>query len=118
MELIKASKVTESIEFAQRHLSSQCFHTEDSVLKQRFQDEVDRTMTLLMYEDPTKSPHADLADLTARQKLASQVNKAILEASNQSSDLKLEFFWKLMQYSEGQLQGLEFPRLSADIDFE
>jgi hypothetical protein len=53
-----------------------------------------------MYEDLSKSANADLIDQAQTQKLASSVNHAILLACNQSADLKLEFYWKLMAYSQ------------------
>ncbi len=53
-------------------------------------------MSLLMYDDPSKAPMADLISQQARRRLASQVNQAILKAQRHPSDIKLEFYWKLL----------------------
>ena len=52
-----------------------------------------------MYEDLAKAPMHELADFSSRQRLASQVNQAILKAQGYSSDLKLAFYWQLLQFS-------------------
>jgi hypothetical protein len=52
-----------------------------------------------MYEDLSKSPMKELTEISSRQKLASQVNQAILKAQGYSSELKLGYYWQLLQYS-------------------
>ena len=60
----------------------------------------------------------ELADVSSRQKLASQVNQAILKAQGYSAELKLGFYWQLLQYSQGLLateHNLEFPILKDPL---
>ena len=97
VELIKKGQIHDAIGYAQAHLSSQ------SLKKEAYQAEVDRTMTMLMYEDLSKSPMAELASQAHRQRLAGMANKAILQAMGHQSDLKLEFFYKMMLFSQEQL---------------
>ena len=120
VELIKQNKLEEAIVFAQNNLSNQCAKGGGSqdALTQKFHAEVDKTMTLLMYEDLSKCPMHELVDQSSRQRLASRVNQAILKAQGHSSELKLAFYWQLLQYSQNQLSqsGLEFPKLTDPLE--
>ena len=57
-------------------------------------------MTLLMYEDVSKCPLKELAEFGNRQKLASEVNKAVLKAQGHSADVKIGFYWQLLGWSQ------------------
>lgn len=89
-------------------------------MAKRYQSEVDKTMSLLMYEDVSKAPMAELASQQARRRLASHVNQAILKAQRHPSEIKLEFYWKLLQYSQDQLtqSGLtDFPKMTDPFQY-
>lgn len=64
VELIKQNKLEEAIVFAQNNLSNQCNKSGgiQDALTQKFHAEVDKTMTLLMYEDLSKCPMHELVD--------------------------------------------------------
>ncbi len=68
-------------------------------MTKRFHAEVDKTMTLLMYDDLASSPMHELVDIASRQRLAGRVNQAVLKAQGYSAEVKLGFYWQLMQYS-------------------
>ena len=75
VELIKAGKLEDAIVFAQTNLSNQIARGgPDNPLAQKFHAEVDKTMTLLMYDDLSASPMHDLVDISSRQRLAGKVN--------------------------------------------
>jgi hypothetical protein len=71
VELIKAGQVSEAISFSQNKMAG-------LVNNDSFRIELEKTMALLILEDPTKSPLKELVDNSSRQRLASQVNQAIL----------------------------------------
>jgi len=69
-------------------------------------------MALLMFEDTTKittSKLRELVETSSLKQLSSEVNKAILVAHGHSADLKLNFYWQLLQWS--QQQNPEAPQL-------
>ena len=69
-------------------------------------------MTLLAFENPKESPLKSLVDVSTRQKLASEVNEAILTNQWVSSEIKLPFLLKMLIWSEKQLsKTLTFPQL-------
>lgn len=75
VELIKAGKLEDAIVFAQTNLSNQIASGgSENPLAQKFHAEVDKTMTLLMYDDLSASPMHDLVDISSRQRLAGKVN--------------------------------------------
>ena len=73
-------------------------------------------MTLLMYDDLSASPMHDLVDISSRLKLADKVNQAILNAQGYQSELKLGFYWQLLQYSQNQLSTIEFPKITDPME--
>jgi len=81
IELIKANRIGEALEFAQQNLASSLSRNPQDPSTLHFQAELEKTMTLIMYEDVAKSPPAlqELVDTGARSKLASRVNQAILK---------------------------------------
>ena len=75
VELIKGGKLEEAIVFAQNNLSNQISRggPENSLAK-KFHAEIDKTMTLLMYDDLSASPMHELVEVSSRQRLAGKVN--------------------------------------------
>merc|ERR1712020_117905 len=72
IELIRESKVEEALRFASEQLAER---GEESEL---VLEELERTLALLAFEDPEKSPYGDLLSYSHRQKVASELNAAIL----------------------------------------
>mmetsp|Transcript_37497 Transcript_37497/g.36053 ORF Transcript_37497/g.36053 Transcript_37497/m.36053 type:complete len:91 (+) Transcript_37497:271-543(+) len=58
VELIRVGKTEEAIDFAQKKIASEC-KGKNAI---KYQEEVEKVMTLLMYEDPAKSPMKELIE--------------------------------------------------------
>ena len=56
-------------------------------------------MALLMFEDKNQAPMRDLLEASSLTQLASDVNKAILLAHGHQADLKIAFYWQMLQWS-------------------
>ena len=76
IELIRESKVEEALKFASEQLAEK---GEESEL---VLEELERTLALLAFEDPEKSPYGDLLSYSHREKVASELNAAILKAEH------------------------------------
>ena len=76
IELIRESKVEDALKFASEQLAER---GEESEL---VLEELERTLALLAFEDPEKSPYGDLLSYSHRQKVASELNAAILKAEH------------------------------------
>ena len=72
IELIKENKPKEAIEFSQGALA------EKAMNNPVFLDQIEEVMALLAFENLSECPLKKLIDISERQKLASQVNEAIL----------------------------------------
>ena len=76
IELIRESKVEDALTFATEKLAERGAES-GFVL-----EEIERTLALLAFEDPEKSPYGDLLSYSHRQKVASELNAAILKAEH------------------------------------
>ncbi|MQM09490.1 hypothetical protein Taro_042360 [Colocasia esculenta] len=74
VELIRAQKCTEALEFAQRMLTP-------FGRLQKYVEKLEDFMALLAYEEPEKSPMFHLLSLEHRQSVAENLNRAILGMS-------------------------------------
>ena len=94
--------------FAQSHL---CEYGESN---ERIQEELERTMALLAFENPKESPFADLLQPVQRQRLASEVNSAILEFENLESNAKLLTLIKMLLWTQELLdkRSIAYPRMT------
>ena len=83
-------------------------------------------MALLMFEDVNKAPMKELLESNSRTQLASDVNRAILLGHGHQADLKIAFYWQLLQWSQDQLKNqtlpngkkLDFPMLTDPLQEE
>lgn len=73
IELIRAGKIEDALSFAQTQIS-EAGESNPEVL-----NELERTLALLAFEKPQNSPFSDLLDQNHRQKIASELNAAILK---------------------------------------
>lgn len=96
------------MQFAQNHL---CEYGETN---ERIQEELERTMALLAFENPVDSPFSDLLHSVQRQKLASEVNSAILEFENLESTAKLNVLIKMLLWSQDLIdkKSIAFPKMT------
>jgi glucose-induced degradation protein 8 len=93
--------------FAQNHL---CEYGENN---EQIQEELERTMALLAFEDPNDSPFCDLLQTVQRQRLASEVNSAMLEYENLESQSKLSTLIKMLVWSQDLLdkRSINYPKM-------
>lgn len=107
IELIRVKKIEDALLFAQNHLS------EYSDNNQKIQEELERTMALLAFENPNDSPFADLLNPVQRQKLASEVNSAVLEFENLESNAKLNTLIKMLLWGQDLLdkRSIVYPKM-------
>ncbi|GLV41372.1 Houki [Carabus blaptoides fortunei] len=109
IELIRADRVEEALAFAQSHLS-EAGESDPSVL-----NELERTLALLAFEDPSASPFGDLLQPAHRQKVASEVNAAILKMEHQeSTSPKLSTLLKLILWAQDKLdkKKTRYPKMT------
>ncbi|EDW00342.1 glucose-induced degradation protein 8-B homolog [Drosophila grimshawi] len=105
IELIRAGKVEEALVFAQSKLS-------ESGEEIRF--ELERTLALLAFEKPQESPFADLLEQSYRQKIASELNAAILRSEHsEDSTPKMMFLLKLILWAQSKLdsRSISYPKM-------
>ncbi|XP_053678272.1 glucose-induced degradation protein 8 homolog [Anopheles nili] len=109
IELIRAGNIEEALTFAQTQIS-EAGETNPEVL-----NELERTLALLAFEKPQHSPFADLLDQTHRQKVASELNAAILkmEQQEQSSPRMINIL-KLILWAQTELdkKNVKYPKMN------
>lgn len=108
IELIRENRLEDALIFAQNHLSEYGENNE------KILEEMERTMALLAFEKPNESPFEDLLHPVHRQKLASEVNSAILEFENLESNAKLNTLIKMLLWGQDQLdkKSIVYPKMT------
>jgi len=99
IELIRNHKIEEALQFAQEQLGvdGQCAQLE----------ELERTLSLLAFENPENSPYADLLHTAHRQHLASRINETILKdqfGDDETPTPKLVTLLKLLLWTQNELE--------------
>lgn len=91
-------KIEDALTFAQNKIS-EAGETNPEVL-----NELERTLALLAFEKPTQSPFSDLLDQTHRQKIASELNAAILRIEHkQNQNPRMMNVLKLILWAQSEL---------------
>ncbi|XP_060559953.1 glucose-induced degradation protein 8 homolog [Ruditapes philippinarum] len=105
IELIRQGNVEGALEYAQTHLAERGEENPEIL------SELERTLALLAFEEPEKSPFGDLLHLCQRQKVASELNAAILETE---STPKLANLLKLLLWSQEELdkKKIKYPKMT------
>ncbi|XP_077500239.1 glucose-induced degradation protein 8 homolog [Amblyomma americanum] len=96
IELIRESRTEEALAYAQDHLC-ECGEDDPQVMS-----ELERTLALLAFEEPQSSPFGDLLHPSQRQKVASEVNAALLEEQNPRPQLSVML--RLLLWAQEQLE--------------
>lgn len=78
-------------------------------------------MALLVFDDAATNPVSDLLDISHRQKVATELNAAILTSFSQDKDPKLPSMLKMLKWAQDQLdEKVLFPKIknfcTADIE--
>ncbi|XP_072046038.1 glucose-induced degradation protein 8 homolog [Amphiura filiformis] len=107
IELIRKGNLEGALDYAQTHLAERGEENSEIL------PELERTLALLAFENPETSPFADLMHPSQRQKVASELNSAILEAENRASTPKLANMLKLLLWSQDQVDSkkVKFPKM-------
>ncbi|XP_005096701.1 glucose-induced degradation protein 8 homolog [Aplysia californica] len=105
IELIKAKELESALDFAQTRLSERV-EENPNVLP-----ELEKTLALLAFDDPESSPFGELLHPSQRQKVASEVNSAILETD---STPRLANLLKLLLWAQEELDKRKvcFPHMT------
>lgn len=107
IELIREKDIESAVEFAQNQLAE--IGNESS----EFLEELERTMALLAFDSPEESPFGELLHPSQRQKVASELNAAILEGENRKTTPKLANVLKLLLWAQQELDSkkAKYPRM-------
>jgi len=109
IELIRERNIEEALKYAQEQLAERGEENKEVL------SELERTLALLAFDEPERSPFGDLLHPSHRQKIASEVNAAILEMENRESTTpKLAVMLKLMLWSQEELEKkkVKYPKMT------
>jgi len=108
IELIREQRVEEALAYAQSHLAEQGEENPEIL------SELERVLALLAFEDPDNSPFGELLHQSQRQKVASELNAAVLEMENREQTPKLANLLKLLLWSQQQLDSkkVKYPKMT------
>lgn len=98
IEMIRQEDLEGAVQFAQSELAS---WGEDNPT---FLDELEQVMGLLAFEHPEDSPFGDLMHVSHREKVASELNAAIMEKLGQRSASGISNLMKVVHWSQSQLE--------------
>ncbi|CAO3568497.1 unnamed protein product [Mortierella alpina] len=106
IEYIREGRIMEALEFAQEELAPRGEENPE------FLSELERTMSLLAFDVNGPSPVNDLLTPGQRQKLASELNSALLLAQSQEKDPKLPTLLKTCWWFQQQLdERCTYPKI-------
>jgi hypothetical protein len=110
IELIRAGKIEEALEFAQEELAPR------GEENHAFLEELERTVALLAFDDAASCPVKEVKELldnAQRQKTASELNAAILTSQSHEKDPKLPSLLKMLIWAQNQLdEKASYPRIN------
>jgi len=108
IELIRNRKTEKALDFAQTHLAEKAEENPEILA------ELERTLALLAFEDPENSPFGELLHPSHRQKVASELNSAILQMENKESTPKLAKMLKLLLWAQDELdtKKVKYPKMT------
>lgn len=109
IELIRSAKIEEALSFAQTRMSEAGENNPDIL------HELERTLALLAFEHPEESPFNDLLEQSHRQKVASELNAAILKQENQEhTSPKIANLLKLILWAQAELdkKNINYPKMT------
>lgn len=108
IELIRQQKINEVLSYVHDHLR---------VDELRDLSGMERTLALLAYEQPDKSPYANLLQTSHRLQLASEINDIILQETSgniEPTKPKLVTLLKFLFWTQGELEKkkVAFPKMT------
>lgn len=78
-------------------------------------NELERTLALLAFEKPQNSPFSDLLEQAHRQKVASELNAAILKEDNSENTVpRIINLLKMILWAQGELdqKSVNYPKMT------
>ncbi|XP_055298033.1 glucose-induced degradation protein 8 homolog [Sitodiplosis mosellana] len=109
IELIRNGKIEEALQFAQTQMS------EAGEKNSEVRSELERTLALLAFEKPQNSPFADLLEQSHRQKVASELNAAILKTQHcENTSPRIINLLKLILWAQNELdkKNITYPKMT------
>ncbi|CAH1248377.1 glucose-induced degradation protein 8 homolog isoform X1 [Branchiostoma lanceolatum] len=108
IELIRKKDVEGALQYAQTHLAERGEENADVL------NELEKTLALLAFENPEDSPFGELLHPSQRQKVASELNSAILQVENRESTPKLANMLKLLLWAQHELdqKKVKYPHMT------
>ncbi|KAL1919331.1 uncharacterized protein VTP21DRAFT_2024 [Calcarisporiella thermophila] len=123
IEKIRKSQISEALAFAQQELAPLV----EANVSPRLLEQLGQTMSLLIFDEGSSAPVAELLDLAQRQRTASELNSAILTTQGLDHNPRLSAIIKMLLWCEAQLdrRRVVYPklcdiaagRLSSDPNF-
>eukprot|EP01134_Creolimax_fragrantissima_P003910 CFRG3910T1 len=111
IELIRKNRIDDALEFAREELASK--GEENAGLL----EELERTMSLIAFEQAENSPMGYLLGSAQRQTMASELNAAILASQCLEKDPRLPMVLKMLVWAQNLLEKkTAFPHLSNAVD--
>lgn len=98
IEMIKENLVDESLDYAKKELLPKVENNPT------FLDKLEKAMSLLAYEDFSKSPISELAQPSQRIKISSEVNGELLKTYTQDKVSKIPLVLKVMLWIQEKLK--------------
>jgi hypothetical protein len=108
IELIREKNILEALDFAQTHLAEKGMEDADIL------PEIECTLALLAFDKPETSPYGELLHSSQRQKVASEVNSALLAMDNCEPSSKLASLLKLLLWAQEELDNkkIKYPKMT------
>jgi len=106
LEMIRQGQIEQALAYAQEYLAP-CGEENAEFLA-----ELEQTIALLAFEDQGNSPLGGLLDVAQRQKIASELNAALLAARDHAGQARLPSLLKMMLWAQTQLaEKASFPQV-------
>lgn len=105
----RTGKIEEALAFAQTQMS------EAGENNAEVRTELERTLALLAFEKPQNSPFADLLEQSHRQKVASELNAAILKTEHcENTSPRIINLLKLILWAQAELdkKNVNYPKMT------
>ena len=107
IQMVRDGETEKALEFAERELACRIDGSTECLV-----EELEEAMSLLLFENPAKSPVAHLLDARHRHETASELNEAILRSESMAGPSKLPRLIKILVWMQNRLsQHMKFPVL-------
>ena len=108
LEYIRQGDIEQALTYAQSELSAR---GEENT---KFLDEIESTLALLAYDNPTASPFSGLLEHAQRLKVISELNSAILSNQGNEEGSRLSILMRLVMWVQQQLdkKNISYPKLT------